>query len=428
MNVLLFTGAGTSVELGVPAMRSMAEQFRDHLHDLSLPEEVIEKIDGLVGDRSKDMEHAIDVIDRLEGGHRAKIELGENPDEEQIAPYRTIREEAEWFVQHCCEQIKAEAAIRMWSPTLRNSTNVNLAIATTNYDRAVEIAAARLAISFEDGFDAFAGNEFTRWRGHRDGAMTTLLKLHGSTDWYRSTNDAVFKLRHPIPLFGKLTVLPEENSERPLYSALVLPSREKITTLPPFQAIAHTFRQKARAADVAIFLGSSLRDPHMRDVCVLCASSKPTFIISKSGEFERDAAPDSAIVVRQSSGRFLASTFPQFLKTQDVTILSSTSETESPDTGTILANLVRATDNEISPKERCGAIELLANAGVKLHREEVEEMMRTESEEVATFALGLIPTSYDCDALIAVAEELSSQHQGNLFITELQTLNNLLNE
>ena len=49
MRVLLFTGAGASVELGIPAMRLMAELFRDHLHDLSLPVEVIDKIDRLVG-------------------------------------------------------------------------------------------------------------------------------------------------------------------------------------------------------------------------------------------------------------------------------------------------------------------------------------------------------------------------------------------
>jgi hypothetical protein len=119
MKVLIFTGAGASFELGVPTMRPMVEQFRDHLHDLALPANVIEKIDKLVGDGSKDMEHAIDVIDRLEGGYEAKVELGESPEESEIAPYRTIRQEAEWFIQHSCEQIKAEAAIRMWSPVLR---------------------------------------------------------------------------------------------------------------------------------------------------------------------------------------------------------------------------------------------------------------------------------------------------------------------
>lgn len=109
MKVLLFTGAGASVELGISAMRRLVEQFRDHLHDLSLPAEVIGNIDSLVSDETKDMEYVIDIIDRKEGGFRADIELGKPPDDLEIAPYRTIRQEAEWFVQHACEQIKADA-------------------------------------------------------------------------------------------------------------------------------------------------------------------------------------------------------------------------------------------------------------------------------------------------------------------------------
>lgn len=232
MKILIFTGAGASFELGVPTMRPMAEQFRDHLHDLALPTEVIEKIDRLVGDGSKDMEHAIDVIDRLEGGYKARIELGESPDESEIAPYRTIREEAEWFVQHCCEQIKTEAAIRMWSPVLRGAEDVDLTIASTNYDRAVEITASRLSLRIEDGFDDFSGQEIAHWHGFGSTKDTQLLKLHGSTDWYRGSNDEVFKLRHPMPLFGRLKVLPADVIQDALQSALVLPSREKVWHFP----------------------------------------------------------------------------------------------------------------------------------------------------------------------------------------------------
>ena len=158
MKVLLFTGAGASVEIGIPAMRKLVEQFRDHLHDLSLPEDVIANIDSIVSDETKDMEYVIDIIDRKEGGYRADLKLGKKPDESEIAPYRTIRQEAEWFVQHSCEQIKADAAIRMWSPALRAASEIDLTIATTNYDRAVEIAAARLSIDIEDGFEEFELN------------------------------------------------------------------------------------------------------------------------------------------------------------------------------------------------------------------------------------------------------------------------------
>jgi hypothetical protein len=195
-------------------MRKMAERFRDHLHDLSLPADVVEKIDALVGDPLNDMEHAIDVIDGKEAGHKVALKLGESVDEAEIAPYRTIRQEAEWFVQHCCERIKLEAAVRMWSPTLRTASDTDLTIASTNYDRAVEMAAARLSLNIEDGFEDFSGKEYATWRGPKEGDDIKLLKLHGSTDWYRTSNDNVLKLRHPMPLFGKLQIVPNRSFRR----------------------------------------------------------------------------------------------------------------------------------------------------------------------------------------------------------------------
>lgn len=66
MKVLLFTGAGTSAELGVPAMRAMAEQFIAHLHDLELERSIVERVERLIVDAGNDMEHAIDVIDKVE--------------------------------------------------------------------------------------------------------------------------------------------------------------------------------------------------------------------------------------------------------------------------------------------------------------------------------------------------------------------------
>jgi hypothetical protein len=157
MKLLLFTGAGTSAELGVPAMQVMARQFIDHLHDIDLEPSIVDKVERLISDAGNDMEHAIDVIDKVEGGMLARRQLGETVDEAEIIPYRTLREEAEWFVQHCCEQIRVAPAIRMWSPALKAATAVALTIASTNYDRAVEIAAARLKITLDDGFDDFAG-------------------------------------------------------------------------------------------------------------------------------------------------------------------------------------------------------------------------------------------------------------------------------
>ncbi len=428
MRVLIFAGAGTSFELGVPTMRPMVEQFRDHLHDLTLPAIVIEKIDRLVGDGSKDMEHAIDVIDRREGGYEAMVELGENPNESEIAPYRTIRQEAEWFVQHCCEQINAEAAVRMWSPVLRAASDVELTIASTNYDRAVEIAASRLSLPLEDGFEDFSGQEITRWSGFGDTKSIRLLKLHGSTDWYRGPKDEVLKLRHPMPLFGRLKVIHADVTEGALQSALVLPSREKVVTLAPFQELAAEFRQRAKAADVAIFVGSSLRDPHMRDVCISCVHSIPTFVVSRSGDFEDGAVPDGAVILRQSAGRFLVSTMPKFLRDQDEAVLSRAAENKGPDKSKVLAWLVMACDEGSDPEARCAAIEDLANANVSLSCEELMLLLRSSNADVSIFGLGLVSVSMDKELLLSEARKISEEKQDPNFSSELDTLHSLMGE
>ena len=173
----------------------------------------------------------------------------------------------------------------MWAPTLRSLQEADLTIATTNYDRAVEIAAARLKIAVSDGFEEFSGHEIADWCGFENDDGLRLLKLHGSTNWYRGNTDRVFKLRHPMPLYGRLKIAYEDIVNQPLKSALVLPSREKIVTINPFPELAAEFRSYAKVADVAIFIGSSLRDPHMRDVCLSCAKSKPTFVVSNMEAF-----------------------------------------------------------------------------------------------------------------------------------------------
>ncbi len=422
MKVLVFTGAGASVELGIPAMRQMAEQFREHLVDINLPPTVIEKIHSLINDKSKDMEDAIDVIDRLEGGFNARVEIGDVVNEEEIKPYRIIRHEAEWFVQHCCEQVKTSAAVRLWSPALRAQKDIDLTFATTNYDRAIEIAAARLKIHLNDGFEEFSGAESARWCGFDSSASLRLLKLHGSTNWYRSSNGEVVKLRHPMPLYGRLKIAPEEAANQTLQSALVLPSREKVTTTNPFPALAAEFRIDAKASDVAIFLGTSLRDPHMHDVFLTCAKNKPTFVVTRSKSFAEGFLPPEVIVISQSAGQFLISTLPEFLRTKNLDVLIHASKSPlNPEIDT-LGWLVIACDENLSDRERCEAIENIANAQALLPHVEIETLLRSPATGVSLFSLGLIPISPSQKSLLEIARDLSKNGKDQDFMGELDTL------
>ena len=166
----------------------------------------------------------------------------------------------------------------------------------------------------------------------------------------------------------------------------------------------------------------------MRDVCVSCASKKPTYVVSRSGDFDNDVVPDQAVVIRQGAGRFLVSTFPQFLRSQDVTILDSASDTAEPDTTNVLEWLVRACDESRDPVNRCDSIESLADAGISLHKQEIELLLTSSSDEVCTFALGLVLSSFDRDALIDVAKDIATEREPNQFNTELDLLLQLVNQ
>lgn len=426
MRLLLFAGAGTSAELGVPAMRRMAEQFIDHLHDIDLERSIVDKVERLIVDAGNDMEHAIDVIDKVEAGLLAQRKFGMTIDEAEIVPYRTLREEAEWFVQHSCEQIRVASALRMWSPTLRAAKGVTLTIASTNYDRAIEISASRLKIVVDDGFNAFAGREIAAWNGFSAQTGVRLLKLHGSTDWYHGTSHEVFKLRHPMPLYGPLELISKRAANLPLHSALVLPSREKTVTLPPFPALNAEFRNRAEEAEIVIFVGSSLRDPHIRDVCVSCAKQKPTFVVSRNGAFAEGVLPVGASVIRQSSGQFLIASFPQFLQNQDIEVLKECATSAEPAMPNVLEWIVTGCAENALTRDRCAAIENLANARIPLPRAEIELLLKSADVQVKLYSLGLVQASPDKNAILALGRNIAAQDANAEFIAELTMLEQIV--
>lgn len=105
-------------------------------------------------------------------------------------------------------------------------TNFRRAIcfATTNYDRSIELGGRLSEVSIDDGFAVCDGREIARWKGIDAGSALQLVKIHGSTDWYRGNDGHVYKLRHPMPLYGNLAVMEDEGDRPKMTSALVLPT------------------------------------------------------------------------------------------------------------------------------------------------------------------------------------------------------------
>ena len=134
MRMLIFAGAGTSIELGVPVMEGMAIEFRAHAEQWNVEPDIVIKLMGDV----LDVEHLIESVDKICEARKPLEVLGGQVD--SIDRVDIVRSELEWFVQHAAERIVSFDAQLMWGSVLRTAKDHTLTFVTTNYDRAIELA------------------------------------------------------------------------------------------------------------------------------------------------------------------------------------------------------------------------------------------------------------------------------------------------
>lgn len=384
MKILLFAGAGTSVELGVPAMVGMGEEFTSHAAQWGIEPALVQKLMG----ESPDIEHLIEALDAITSARASLEAMGEVGASLERAD--TVRAEVEWFVQHVAERVSATDAALMWGPVLRTASVVDITVVTTNYDRAIELAANAVRVDIDDGFTPFAQGEIAPWVGFQGGkSCVRLAKLHGSTDWYSEREHArPTKLRHPMPLFGRSSLRLTSGVE--LGSALVLPSREKLLTHDPYPRLSQVFLNAADACDLAVFVGSSLRDHHIRNAVEAIAQRVPVFLVNRSGNSHGLEGVKS---VRQSASAFLISILPNALtETDPAAVLASAALTSADGRGVLIA-VRQALDKDAPSDIRRRAIEQLDEMGLTLDPLSLRELLADEDPAVARYALGLISIS-----------------------------------
>ena len=420
MKVLLFMGAGASVELGVPAMRAMAQELHSHLENQRLSPTVLERFAALLSDADYDIEHLIESVDGIVKGNEEQEKLGFAINHELANVARVMRQETEWYVQHVCERLRDVDACALWGAALRRTAGHQICLATTNYDRALEIAGRFHNVTIDDGFQLFAEQEVVQWKGVDPSSTLQLVKLHGSTDWYQGGDGSVYKLRHPMPLYGSLVVA-EDGAGRPrMKSALVLPTREKRVTQPPYPDLIASFRNAAQTSEVAIFLGTSLRDPDIADICRQCASRIPTYFVSDREPPTKGAASTSGLrIIAQLASKFITSTLPKFFATSDIAVLDDDGAPTSGERASILQWLVTAQSPNSKTEEICAAIENLADNDVALEMATVGPLLRNENRTVASYAVALIDKSLDRPEALGLAEELADGDPQGGVATEL---------
>lgn len=425
MNIFVFTGAGASVEVGVPAMARMADGFRRHVNQWDVQPELVSEWMP----EGKDIEDLIDTLDSISSTGASLTSLGVS--EESLRKVRSVQAEVEWYVQHTCEQVRADAAYFFWSSLLESSSGHSLVIATTNYDRAVELAANRLDCTVRDGFGDFGDDEIAPWSDFKsDFGFTdhgvTLLKLHGSTDWYELGGSGnPVKLRHPMPLFGQ-GALRLPNVDKELTASLILPSREKRVARPPYSRLSQVFLNAAGRADLAIFVGSSFRDPHILQAAKRLSDSTSTFIVDPQSQ--SISGLEAASSIPQNASEFFISTLPAALASAEpIDVLKASSQTNH-ETVDALHLLETASDPSMPTGLRCERIETLADHQLALSAHVLRPLLEDPDELVSRFALGLIPDSPNSESLFELAESVSSLRADDRFADEVSLLRRLLQD
>lgn len=415
MKLLVFAGAGTSVELGVPAMAGLATEFLQHARQWNVEPDLVARVMG----SELDVEVLIERLDKVCSAREplaTMVDVGA-----EIARVDVIRAEVEWFVQHVCERIVPRDAHLMWGSLLECARSHEIALVTTNYDRAIELAANAEGRALDDGFGPFHVSERASWNGFKADGADRLVKLHGSTDWFADqASGQPSKLRHPMPLFGRGTLRLQQGDE--LGSALVLPSREKLLTRPPYPRLTQTFLNACDLCDVAIFVGASLRDFHVRDAALTIARERPVFVVNRQG---RTFDIQGAVGIAQPASDFLISTLPSALSAPDpASVLTGLASSGTHNSTGIFEFLQIALDDHQGTTRRCEALEVLDRRGVSLSGRIVRQLLAGEDGTVARYALALVATSHDGAQLADFARQCP--HAGEaLFSEEMNLLEKL---
>ena len=428
MKLILFTGAGASVELGVPSMRLMAENLHAHLKMQKLSENIFSSFNAMLQEADYDVEKLIETVDSLESGEIARQKIGYEADEDLLKTVRTMRQETEWYIQHKCEQIKEGEACALWNAALRRCKRHDVCIITTNYDRSIEIGCMYTAIEIDDGFADFDSREFATWKGITDNSKLKIIKIHGSTDWYQGEDNLVYKLKHPMPLYGDLSISSNSINIPKLASAMVLPTREKKISQPPYPDLITGFRNAAKDADIAVFLGTSLRDPDILDVFRQCANRIPTYMVNIDQSWKKLLPNPNAKSILQTASEFIVSTLPKFLEISDPEYLNEISINEVNEQRTILPWLVMMRDKKQSRDTICNSIEKLADNNISIDFHMLKPLLEHEDHTVRNYSLALIPNSIDSQLALNTAEDLATAEPNGKFANELTTLKDMMKQ
>ncbi len=170
----------------------------------------------------------------------------------------------------------------------------------------------------------------------------------------------------------------------------MLPSREKLPTHAPYPRLSQTFLNSADECEIAIFMGTSLRDDHLRDAAIITAKKVPVFLVTPEA---LDTELENIIHIKQCASTFLISTLPNALATDDIADYLTAKSVSVLDDQGIFRTLISALNTSLSPHLRCQALEELEDLELAPNIWVLENLLEDKNPQVARYALGLLSHS-----------------------------------
>lgn len=269
--LIILTGAGASIPVGIPGMVGMAEAFSDEIaggtpqrkgFDALLDfgagtdvEELLQLANAICNYPHDHLSKFIDNCFRAAGDNPTALAAFNRRRNTVVSHVGAFRSHLlDWITQKCLE-FDRDAANRIYGDIVGALVNGDTTVFTTNYDGVLDHVAEERGIAVSDNF---------RQKGRRfywDPSLASfenpglrIVRIHGSIHWHASPDGLIERLDPPTNRNSKGEVL-----ER----LLIVPTKFKDIYQRNFFPLYTRFLGALGQASTLIVIGHSLRDEYL---------------------------------------------------------------------------------------------------------------------------------------------------------------------
>lgn len=178
------------------------------------------------------------------------------------------------------------------TPLVQSAAGKTVPIVTLNYDNSVELCAASLGITHDNGVSRWNKTHAFDEIGDLRPDCIHLIKLHGSIDWQWESSEQLrqapaheMEMAKKVPLDYRRRAL----STKPR-SAIIFGGKNKLTAEGPFLDLLFWFRQALQRSNELVVIGYSFRDDHVNHTILSWLRASDTnclIVITRSDSIER---------------------------------------------------------------------------------------------------------------------------------------------